>query len=155
MAATPVFLPGEFHGPRNSLRSIRLIQKLYYYGNACAQSLSCVCLRPYELQPTRLFYPWNFPGKNTGVGCHFLLQGIFPTEGSNPQLLHLLHWQVDSFPLAPPVESEDCLNQTGVVGEGLWFFFLINCYNTVLQGAEGVSHFIQTSLDAEALAGQL
>ena len=33
------------------------------------------------------------PGKNTGVGCHALLQGIFPTQGSNPRLLCLLHWQ--------------------------------------------------------------
>ena len=32
--------------------------------------------------------PWGFPGKNTGVGCHFLLQGIFPTQGSNLGLLH-------------------------------------------------------------------
>ena len=32
--------------------------------------------------------PWDFPGKNTGMGCHFLLQGIFPTQGSNPGLLH-------------------------------------------------------------------
>ena len=32
--------------------------------------------------------PWNPPGKNTGVGCHFLLQGIFPTQGLNPGLLH-------------------------------------------------------------------
>ena len=32
--------------------------------------------------------PWNFPGKNTGVGCHFLLQGIFLTQGLNPGLLH-------------------------------------------------------------------
>ena len=32
--------------------------------------------------------PWDFPGKSTGVGCHFLLQGIFPTQGSNPGLLH-------------------------------------------------------------------
>ena len=31
---------------------------------------------------------WDFPGKNTGVGCHFLLQGIFPTQGLNPRLLH-------------------------------------------------------------------
>ena len=36
-------------------------------------------LQPHGLQPTRLFCPWNFPGKNTGVGCHFLLQGIFMT----------------------------------------------------------------------------
>ena len=30
-------------------------------------------LRPYELEPARLLHPWDFPGKNTGVGCHFLL----------------------------------------------------------------------------------
>ena len=38
--------------------------------------------------PTRLLHPWNFPGKNTQMGCHFLLQGIFLTQGSNPCLLH-------------------------------------------------------------------
>ena len=36
---------------------------------------------------------WDSPGKNTGVGCHFLLQGIFLTQGSNPHFLHHLHWQ--------------------------------------------------------------
>ena len=40
------------------------------------------------------------PGKNTGVGGHSLLQGIFPTQGSNPSLLHLLLWQADSLPLS-------------------------------------------------------
>ena len=45
-------------------------------------------LRPHGLQPTRLLCPWDFPGKDTGVGCHFLLQGIFPAEGLNPGLLH-------------------------------------------------------------------
>ena len=33
-------------------------------------------------------HPWDFPGKSTGVGCHFHLQGIFPTQGSNPGLPH-------------------------------------------------------------------
>ena len=42
------------------------------------------------------------PGKNTGVGCHALIQGIFPIEGSNRNLLCLLHWQVGSLPLTPP-----------------------------------------------------
>ena len=41
-------------------------------------------LRPHGLYPTRLLPPWDSPGKSTGVGCHFLLQGIFPTQGSNP-----------------------------------------------------------------------
>ena len=48
-------------------------------------------------EPTRLLCPWDSPGKNTGVGCHFLLQGIFPTQGLNS---YLLHWQVDSLPLS-------------------------------------------------------
>ena len=42
------------------------------------------------------------PGKNTGVGHHFLLRGFFPNQRSNPHLLCLLHWQMDSLPLAPP-----------------------------------------------------
>ena len=40
------------------------------------------------LQPTRFHHPWGFPGKDTGVGCHFLLQEIFPTQGLNPGLPH-------------------------------------------------------------------
>ena len=46
----------------------------------------------------------NFPGKNTGVGCHFLPQGIYLTQGSNPPLSCFLCWQVDSLELAtvPP-----------------------------------------------------
>ena len=49
-----------------------------------------------------LFCPWNSPGKNTGMGCHALLQGIFPTQGLNQCSLCLLHGQVGSLPLAPP-----------------------------------------------------
>ena len=44
------------------------------------------------------------PGKNTGVGCHALLQGIFLTQGSNSHLSCLLHWQAGSLPLTPPVK---------------------------------------------------
>ena len=59
-------------------------------------------VRCYGLYPARLLCPWDSPGKNTGVGCHALLQGIFLTQGSNPHLLCLLCWQVGSLPLAPP-----------------------------------------------------
>ena len=45
-----------------------------------AQSCLTLC------DPARLLHPWDFPGKNTGVSCHLLLQGIFPTQGSNPGL---------------------------------------------------------------------
>ena len=53
---------------------------------------SCLTLQPCGLSPVRLFCAWNCPGKNTGVGCHFLLQGILSTLGSNLCLSHLLHW---------------------------------------------------------------
>ena len=56
-------------------------------------------LQPYGLQSARLLCPWESPGKDTGVDCHALLQGIFPIQGSNSHLLHLLHWQMDAFPL--------------------------------------------------------
>ena len=52
-----------------------------------------------DYSPSGLPCPWDSPEKNTGEGCHFLLQGIFPNQGSKP---HLLHWQVDSLPLVPP-----------------------------------------------------
>ena len=42
---------------------------------------------PHGLSPTRLLCPWNFPGKNTGVGCHFLFQRIFLTQRSNAGFL--------------------------------------------------------------------
>ena len=71
-------------------------------GGRRQQLSSCACVlshsvqlfaTPEIVQPTRLLCLWDFPGKNTGVGCHFLLQGIFPTQASNPHLLHLLHWR--------------------------------------------------------------
>ena len=45
-------------------------------------------LQSHALQPTRLLCPWDFPGKDTAVGCHVLLSGIFPTQGLNPGLLY-------------------------------------------------------------------
>ena len=51
-------------------------------------SLMSDSLQRHGLQPTRPLCPWDFPGKSTGVGCHFLLQGIFPTQGLNPGLPH-------------------------------------------------------------------
>ena len=63
----------------------------------------CVCsvvsgsLKLHGLQPARLLCPWDFPGKNTGVGCRILLQGIFPTLGSN---LRPLSPALAGFPLS-------------------------------------------------------
>ena len=57
----------------------------------------------YGVKPTRLLCPWNFPGMNTGVSCHSLLQRIFLTQGSNLSLLRVSPtMQVDSFTIGPP-----------------------------------------------------
>ena len=49
---------------------------------------SCLTLRPHGLWPARVLCPWDSPGKNAGVDCHALLQGIFPPQGLNLGLLH-------------------------------------------------------------------
>ena len=51
---------------------------------------------PLGCSQSRLLFPWDFLGKNTEVGCHFLLQGIFPTQGLNSGQ----YWQVNSLPLS-------------------------------------------------------
>ena len=77
---------------------------------SCLLKLLCMCvLRHLSLcltlcDPMDCSLPVSsvhriFSGKNTGVDCHAILQGIFPTQRLSPCLLHLLHWQVGSFPL--------------------------------------------------------
>ena len=73
-------------------------------GGECACSVVSVVsdsLWPHGLWHTRLLCPWDSLGKNTGVGCHALLQGTFLAPGSNLHLLCLLHWQAGSLPLVP------------------------------------------------------
>ena len=72
----------------------------FWSGCVCScRSVVSDSLRPHGPQPVRLLCPWNFPGKNTQVSCHFPLQGLFPPHGLNPRLLCLLHWQADFLPL--------------------------------------------------------
>ena len=56
---------------------------------------------PWTVAPPRLLCPWDFPGKNTGIGCHFLLQGFFLTQGSN-QCLHICCIEGRFFTTEPP-----------------------------------------------------
>ena len=67
----------------------------------CAQSAVFASFRTHGLEPSGLLWKCNFSSKNTGMGYCHLLQVIFPTQGSNPRLLCLLHWQVDSWKEAP------------------------------------------------------
>ena len=64
-----------------------IITKVHLQNGLFACILRCTWLfATYEL--STLLCPWDSPGKNIGVGCHFLLQGIFPTQDLNPSFLH-------------------------------------------------------------------
>ena len=85
---------------KSSPHSLQLEKTKTRHSQKQINKCMCVCqvasvtfnsLQPYGLQPTRLLCPWDSPGKNTGAGCHFLLQGLFPTQGSNLHLLRLLY----------------------------------------------------------------
>ena len=97
--------PRESSQPRDQthVSNISCIDRRVLY-HCCCQVASVVSdsVQPHRRQPTRLPYPWDSPGKNTGVGYHALLQGIFQTQGSNPWLLCLLHCLAGSLPPAPP-----------------------------------------------------
>ena len=95
----PLFLPGESQG-RGSLvgfPSMGSHRVGHYWIDAAAAAA----------------------GKDTGVGCHFLLQGIFPTHGLSPGLLH---WQVDSLPLCQDKEIPSYLTTSMIITSSLFFF---------------------------------
>ena len=92
-------LNGQVMGEEVNGRLLFYLDIIYIYVCVCVYAQSCPTLQPHGLQPTRLLSPWDFPGKNTGVDCHFLLQESFPTQGLNLSLLRLSNWQVDSLPL--------------------------------------------------------
>ena len=95
-----------------------------------------------------LLCPWDSPGKNTRVGFHFLLQGIFSTQGSNLCLLHLLHWQVGCLPLVPPGKPSNHLymayqkdNICNMLSDTIIFFYLLfKYYKNFLQCCVGFCH---------------
>ena len=83
-----------------------MVADLYYFVlSHYSGAWLCVTLQTITARQVPL--PWDSPSKNTGVGYHFLLQGTFPTQGSNLCLLHLLHWQVGSLPLVPPGKPQN------------------------------------------------
>ena len=88
-------------------------------------------LQPHGLWPARLLSPWDFPGKNTGVGWHFLLQGIFPTQGLNSHFLWLLcwrhilyHWAIKEAPSHSTYPSKALSPQDQRLFQPLSLFFL-------------------------------
>ena len=121
------------------------------HGHVCSKSLQlCLTLQPRELQSARVLYPWDFPGKNTGVGGHALLQGIFPTQGSNPHLLGPLHWQAGFFTTYTTWESHTWLyiyiyNQCSIKEASTDFFNYICAVNYSESSSHGVTLLTEDS----------
>ena len=98
-------------GPYSSMTGVlikgRNLKTDTYTGSMYAKSIqSCLTLcNCVDCSPPGFPVHGDSPGENTGRGCHALLQGIFPTQGSNPHLLRFLDWQVGSLPVVPPGKS--------------------------------------------------
>ena len=83
-----------------------------------AHSCLTLCYPIDRLYPAILLCPCDFLGKNTGVGCHFLLQGTFPTQGLN---LRLLYWQASSSSLSQQESpSHSSIAQTKITEYRWW-----------------------------------
>ena len=81
--------------PRNIYLQKHFMDKyilISVFGSGLVAKLCLTPLQPHGIDPARLFCPWDFSGKTTRVDCHFLLQGIFPTQGVN--LCFLLDRQI-------------------------------------------------------------
>ena len=125
---TLLFSSNLFHYPKETLYSLRSLSLTCCPQFLIANNLLSVAYSESEkmkvlvallcLTPTRLPCQWNSPGMTTGVGCHFLLQGIFPTQGSNSDLPHCrqIHYclnhlfsehyiKVESYDLGPFITS--------------------------------------------------
>ena len=95
------------------------------------KSLSRVRLfaTPWIVAGTRLLHPWDFPGKSTRVGCHFLLQGIFPTKGSNSGL--------------PPCMQTLCpLSHQGSLAQNILKVCHASTYQMLIKGYRRISRLL-------------
>ena len=114
--------------PYNNIHMMSIFPSFFHTLLSLWSLASCVCvpsrsvmsdsLRPDGPWPVRFLCPRDFPGKNTGVGCHFLLQRVFPTYGLNLRLLHLL-------PSLPPGVGYCACKLS------LFFFFLTNSHSSL------------------------
>ena len=81
----------DWNYPKNDSWRSRYYRKTLWFANGLMKWSVSFLVMSDSFQPhgpTRLLCPWGSPGKNTGVGCHFLFQGIFLTQGLNPGFLH-------------------------------------------------------------------
>ena len=91
-------------------------------------------LPPHGLQPARFLCPWDSLGKNIGVGCHALLQGIFPTQGLNPSLSHckrILYHLSHLLKLYPNLKKKKKKKRSWYNSAGNWIQLSLPCLTCV------------------------
>ena len=102
-----------------SLRSVTGTQMLIMTMQLLSLSVMSDSLWSHGLQPTRLLWSWDSSGKNTGVGCHFLLQGILPTQGLNSGLRHcrwiLYRLSHQGSPIMTLNSPNFCMRKMGII----------------------------------------
>ena len=91
--------------------------KLPFLDTESESEVAQSCPTVWDPMDTRLLRPWDFLGKSTGVGCHFLLQGIFPTQGSNPGVPHC---RQTVYRLSHQGSPRVCCLPVGESNPGLW-----------------------------------
>ena len=121
----------------------------------------CMCVQlprvvPEVAEDSRSLCPWDSPDTDTGVSCHFLFQGIFPTQGLNLCLLSHLHWQADSLycvtweasngKIGALIMSVLRAQQRFVIEDQMCFSWNISIYVTMIciPNDQITSHYIHT-----------
>jgi len=94
-----------FHQVLGQLQEVLPTYCIPSHRRACVLQSGPTLCNPMDCSPPDSSVYGDSPDKNTGVGCHALLQGIFPTQGSNLHLC-LLPWQAGSLPLLPSGEPQ-------------------------------------------------
>ena len=104
---TVIIFLTAMHSKQEKKSQLHLRMTLYFKS---LQSCPTLC-NPMDCKPIRLLCPWDSPSKNPGVGCHFLLQGIFPTQGQNPCSLKSSALVGGFFTTAPPEKPNNALRE--------------------------------------------
>ena len=146
--STPVFLCGEFHGQRSLVGyspwghkqpdmtewlTLNMCEGSSFFTLTPMLVIICIltvspCMHACSVVSDSLPpYGLRFPGKDTGVGCHFLLQGIFWPRDWIWISCNSLHWQVDSLPLSH-LGSPDCSSSRLNNGPQRYLRYFCECY---------------------------
>ena len=119
---------------------------LALYSTACVHAHSCS-----TLCDPRLLCPWDSPGKNPGVGCHFLLQGIFPSQWWNPRLLHCRQILYPEPPGTPHMTEQEMFNWQVLSEVGVGHIFFMESFSCLPE--ECVSLTGRWKRDCQAIPG--